>query len=69
MCDIGIMYNYGQGVPRDYARAFEWYKKAAENGNIRAMDYLGDMYKNGDGVVRDKQKAEEWKRKAEAARR
>jgi len=29
---LGLMYAIGQGVPRDYAQAAAWYRKAAEQG-------------------------------------
>jgi len=35
--NLGLMYNNGQGVPRDDAEAVRWYRKAAEQGNARAQ--------------------------------
>ena len=34
-----------------YAEAFNWFKKAAENGHTRAWFNLGMMYKNGEGTA------------------
>ena len=31
-CELGLMYVQGIGVKQDYAAAFEWYRKAAEQG-------------------------------------
>ena len=40
----GQRYYYGQGVPQDYAKAREWYEKAADKGNADAMANLGVFY-------------------------
>lgn len=34
---IGMMYVYAEGVLRDIGIAIEWYKKAADNGNLSAQ--------------------------------
>ncbi len=34
------MYNNGQGVPQDYARALQWYRKAAEQGHRKAKGHV-----------------------------
>ena len=57
---------YGQGVPQDYAKAREWYEKAAANGSTDAMFSLGVLYANGQGVAQDYAKAREWYEKAVA---
>ena len=36
----------------DYAKTREWYQKAADKGNARAMAYLGLVYQNGRGAAR-----------------
>ena len=41
---LGVMYNFGQGVPQDYAQALSWYRKAAEQGYADAQYNLGVMY-------------------------
>ena len=63
----------------DYAKAMEWYRKAAEQGHVGAQIWyqrsakggntdaqyeLGYMYHNGIGVSKDYAKAAEWYRKA-----
>ena len=46
----------------------EWYRKAAEAGNARAMYNLGLCYYNGQGgLIKDTSKAVEWYRKAAEA--
>ena len=32
--NLGMMYEYGHGVNKDFSKAFEWYKKAAEQGML-----------------------------------
>ena len=34
---IGMLYAYGNGVPRDVDKAIYWYRKAAANGNTSAQ--------------------------------
>jgi TPR repeat protein len=45
--DLGVMYEYGLGVPEDGARAARWYRKAAEQGVAEAQNHLGAMYHEG----------------------
>ena len=33
MRDLGLLYANGQGVAQDYAKAREWYEKAADEGD------------------------------------
>jgi TPR repeat protein len=40
----GTMYANGWGVPRDYAEALRWYRKAADQGDANAQGNLGTMY-------------------------
>ena len=51
---------------QDYAKAREWYEKAADGGNSDAMVSLGLLYANGQGVAQDYAKAREWYEKAAA---
>lgn len=39
--NMGQAYKLGKGVPQDSKRAEAWYRKAAENGHIKAADTLG----------------------------
>lgn len=47
-----------------YTDAFYWYKKAAENGHIKAWFNLGMLFKKGEGVTMDYTKAYECFNKA-----
>ena len=62
--NLGLMYEYGHGVDRSYAKAAKWYHKAAENGLARAQLRLGLMYSNGTGVLKDYALAVRWYRAA-----
>jgi TPR repeat protein len=64
MRHLGLAYQDGFGVARDYAKAREWYTKAADKGNVDAMFSLGVLYANGVGVAQDYAKAREWYEKA-----
>ena len=61
------MYQNGLGVETDYAKALEWYEKAAEMGDATAMYNIANIYENGLGVDQDAEKAAEWYAKAEEA--
>ena len=50
----------GEGVPKDAAKAVEWYTKAAEQGHADAQNNLGVMYDTGEGVPRDLVRAYVW---------
>ena len=62
--NLGIMYQFGLGVPQDGARAARWYRKAAEQGMAEAQNHLGIMYHEGLGVLQDYAEAVKWYRKA-----
>lgn len=47
---IGVMYAMGLGVPRDDARAFEWYLRAAMKGHAGAQSGIGWYYETGRGL-------------------
>lgn len=47
---VAYLYETGQGVKQNYAKAAEWYGKAARQGNPEAQTQLGNMYRQGRGV-------------------
>ena len=57
---MGVLYQNGQGVPKDEAMAAKWFLRAALNGNSDAQLNLGSMYENGRGVARDLVRAHKW---------
>ena len=61
--NMGVLYDRGYGVKRDYAKARQWYEKAAAQHYARAEHNLGIMYEAGKGVPRDLEKAAHWFRR------
>ena len=57
---LGTMYAEGLGVPKDAIKAFEWYHKAANQGDAEAQFYLGLMYATGRGVTKNEIRAYAW---------
>lgn len=55
-------WHYGFG--RNYKKAFEWYKKAAEGNDAGGMLNLGRAYLRGEGVAKDTVQAVKWLQKA-----
>ncbi|HUO04716.1 MAG TPA: tetratricopeptide repeat protein [Candidatus Binataceae bacterium] len=55
-----IYYNGRFGVPRDYAKALYWYRKAGMHGNEVAQTRAGIMFRDGMGVPRDGSEAKKW---------
>ena len=51
--NLGVMHDYGQGVPQDDAEASRWWRLAADQGHANAQYNLGFMYSNGSGVPQD----------------
>ena len=65
--EMGDRYFYGRGVEQDYAKAMEWYRKAADRGLADAEYSVGVLYENGWGVTKDIDRAKGWYQKAAAA--
>ena len=63
---LGLAYEKGKVVNRDYIEAAKWYRKAAEQGLAVAQVNLGVCYEHGEGVDKDPIEAVEWYRKAVA---
>lgn len=62
--NLGLQYYHGQGVDRDYARAFELIEAAAKSGFPPAQFVLGSIYDNGKAVPRDENEAIKWYERA-----
>jgi uncharacterized protein len=61
---LGTLYETGDGVPLDPARAAALYRAAAAAGHTGAQINLATMYLDGAGVPRDPAAAVEWLTKA-----
>ena len=55
--EAGNAYLNGDVIPKDMAKAVEWWKLAADQGEDGAMYNLGIAHLNGDGVAKDDYKA------------
>lgn len=47
---LGGRYYCAEDDSQDYAEAFKWYCRAAEQGHAGALDMVARMYRDGDGV-------------------
>jgi len=62
---IGVLYAHGgDGLPVDYDKAVDWFRKAAEDEEPTAEYNLGWAYEAGLGVAKDLDHAVEWYRKS-----
>lgn len=59
-CDLGRMYDKGDGVEQSYENAVKCFRLAAEQGNAQAQWHLGDSYSEGHGVPQDYEEAVKW---------
>ena len=50
---LGVRFEYGIGVPKDDAKALEWYTRAAENGDVGTQLLLAKRYSEGNRVPKD----------------
>lgn len=61
---VGLMLLKGQGVSKDPATAFHWFKAAADHGHPQSQFELGWMVHSGLGVTKDQAAAVKWWRLA-----
>jgi uncharacterized protein len=66
MNDLGGVFQYGVGVPKNLATALEWYEKAAEFGHAGAMIHMGHLSEEGLEIPQDFANARHWYEKAAA---
>ena len=57
---LGVIYEGGIGVPKNYIQAYKWTKKAAEQGHTKAQYNLGCMYQTGRGVHQNYKESFKW---------
>jgi len=62
--NLGNTYPEGIGVAQDHKKAAQCYRKASDQGDVKAQFNLGNMYFEGKGVAQDNNKAAKWYRKA-----
>ena len=61
---LGVFHTNARGVPRDYAEALKWFRRAAAQNSAHAQYNLGHMYSTGKGVPRDEVESARWYRLA-----
>lgn len=66
--NLGLLYEEGKGVERDYAKALTWYRRAAAQGYAEAQYRLGLFHETGKGVAGDPDAAVDWYRRAALGR-
>ena len=64
--NLGVCYNNGYGVTKDFTQAVYWFRKAAEQGDATAQYNLGVCYEYGQGVPENKNHALYWYEKVAA---
>ncbi|MEM6864682.1 MAG: serine/threonine-protein kinase [Bacteroidota bacterium] len=65
---LGYMYDKGLGGPKDLKKAFEMYRRSAENGDRVSMYNLASCYYRGDGTTKNTFLAKSWFQKSCSAR-
>jgi len=53
MLNLGMLYANGKGMARDYSKAAELYRQAADAGNLTAVNNLAVLYQHGRGIPQD----------------
>jgi len=54
---LGRMEYAGEGVERDYSKAYQWYQLAADGGHVHSNYCIAKMYYGGEGLPQDYSKA------------
>ena len=65
--EVSELLEWGQGVPVNLPRAFEWAKKSAAAGHALGRFRVGLMYRFGTGVEPDEKKSNEYLKQAAPA--
>jgi TPR repeat protein len=58
--ELGVRYDFGEGVRKNHKVASKWYLLAAKQGIKEAQLEIGLMYGNGQGVRRNRRQAVRW---------
>lgn len=57
---MGLLYEEGLGVEKNYGNAFKWYLAAAKQGHSAAQKAVGQMYETGRGTRENWPQAVQW---------
>jgi len=58
--NLGVMHEWGNGVPKDNNQAIKWYRLSAELSHRDAQNNLGAMYSKGEGAEQSFVDALKW---------
>ncbi len=58
--NLGVMYEWGNGVSKDNSQAMKWYRLSAELSHRDAQNNLGAMYSKGEGAEQSFVDALKW---------
>ena len=58
--NIGVMHEWGNGVPQDNSQALKWYKRSAELSHKDAQNNLGALYSKREGTEQNFVEALKW---------
>ena len=58
--NLGVMHEWGNGVPQDDVKAMKWYRLSAEQSHRDGQNNLGAMYSKGEGVEQNFVEALKW---------
>jgi len=58
--NLGVMHEWGNGVPQDNVKAMKWYRLSAEQSHKDAQNNLGAMYSKGEGAEQSFVDALKW---------
>ena len=67
--NLGLMYENGDGVPKDTVQAYAWYKVAEANGLERAKEYRDDHELTPEQLAEAKALSTEIQKRIEANRK
>lgn len=59
---LGVLYEEGKGVPKNYTEAIRWYCVASAQGDADAPFHIGRIYHDGRGMPQDQARALKWYR-------
>ena len=65
--NLGVLFDMGQGVISDPARAATYFHNSAQAGHVRAMSNYGRLLEQGRGVPKNEEQAAYWFTKAAEA--
>jgi TPR repeat protein len=63
MALLSVLFSQGDGCEADLVKSFEWLKRAAEGGSVKAYQALAEKYRVGEGCDIDLIEAERWEEK------